>query len=319
MRKIISQIIYTLSTIPVLFFYTVSVYFIYINNINHTIWRTGDVDMFLFLLFWGGIIFGSVSYFLLRFEMIKHPTILDHLRHSGLLYVFFILPFIGYIQSAVYDDSSSPRVFWYTAILGILFMGIVTNALVLYLKSRSYMYKEKIIIFLSAFILLMVATFLILYSPSYKNDFYDKSNSYMYATVNILRSLEPDLHIYKEQSDIGTVVLITPYDINNSQYTAEDNIINSLRVSIKETGSFDELTQQYTEQYSSSDVYTNFSITHKTIGEYDAVHIKYTDPFSGGVISLILIDSRHFVLEYTYFEDSEFVDRYKKLIQEIPL
>ncbi len=93
--------------------------------------------MFLFILFWGVIVFGLISYFLLRFERVKRPTIMNHVRYSSLLYIFFVILFTEYIRASVYVTGSLQAAL-YTVILGVLFIGIIVNAVILYLKFRSY-------------------------------------------------------------------------------------------------------------------------------------------------------------------------------------
>ena len=137
MKKIVSSIIYLFSVIPVFFLTMLSINIIESKGWYHTIWRTGDIDVFILIIFLGVIVFGLTSYFLLHFETVKHPTLLNHIQHSSLLYIFFIILFTEYILNSMYTENGLQTAL-YAVILGVLFIGIIINAIILYLKSRSY-------------------------------------------------------------------------------------------------------------------------------------------------------------------------------------
>ena len=135
MKKILSPILYIFSTILV-FFVTLFLINIIEKTLGfHTIWRTGDIDVFIVLIFSGAVIFGLISRFLLNFEMMKCPTIIDHMRYSGLLYIPFFVLFVEYMRASVYTSNGLSAVI-YTAILGTLFIGIIVNAATLFIIAR---------------------------------------------------------------------------------------------------------------------------------------------------------------------------------------
>ena len=135
MKKILSPIIYTLSVIPVFFLILFSISVLEKTLGFHTIWRIGDIDAFIILVFFGLVIFGLISYFLLRFEAVKHPKIMDHMRYSSLLYISFIIFFTEYIWISAYV-SSGLGVAIYTTVMGVLFTGIIVNAITLFVVAR---------------------------------------------------------------------------------------------------------------------------------------------------------------------------------------
>ncbi len=135
MRKIFSLIIYTLSAIPVFFLVIFSVRALELQGKSLTIWRTGDVGLFLLSIFWGVVIFGSISYFLLRFMTTKHPMAIDHIYHCGLLYFFFTLFFVDYVRYSVYTSGALQSTLQ-AVILIILFIGITVNAIILHSKTN---------------------------------------------------------------------------------------------------------------------------------------------------------------------------------------
>ncbi|MDO8604757.1 MAG: hypothetical protein Q7K40_05200 [bacterium] len=137
MKKIISPILYTLSAILVFFLVVESMRMIETMGRSHTLWREGDVDFIFLLTFWGIVVCGGASYFLLRFEGTKNPTMVDHVRHSFMLYVMSPFFIFIYINAAMYERSDLAAVLG-TVIIAVFFVVIVINALTLLIIAKKH-------------------------------------------------------------------------------------------------------------------------------------------------------------------------------------
>ncbi len=123
---------------PVFMLTVYTIIFIERNGGLHTIWRTGDIDAFLALSFWGLIVFIFVSRLLLVFEKIKHPTVINHIEHSSILYVLFLI-FLYQLFPYTGSGMESALPFLFTM---IIFAAIVINFVVLFLKRERHEYKK---------------------------------------------------------------------------------------------------------------------------------------------------------------------------------
>lgn len=134
MNKIISPIIYALSA-PVIFFLVgVSTAWVETTIGLHTLWRVGDIDIAIATLCFGTIIFGLASHLLASLERMKCPTIKDHLRYSAILYMVSIPSLIHYVKSSLYLSAG----LWdglYGLFIAILFLGIIINGIVFFIKN----------------------------------------------------------------------------------------------------------------------------------------------------------------------------------------
>ena len=127
MKKIISPFIYIASAIFVI---PVVVFFIDLLEKTiglHAISRTGDIDSVLIILVSGAVIFGLVTKFIVKFENNKKSSISDHFRYSGILYLIllFSLTYLALNPGAGLGNALV------ALMSGVMFMGIITNAVVL--------------------------------------------------------------------------------------------------------------------------------------------------------------------------------------------
>jgi hypothetical protein len=97
--------------------------------------RVGDIDAAIALAVGGTILFSLATRYLVRLERLHHPSVLDHLRHSALLYMSGTIA-IGSL-AATYSELNGALQYGYVAILFVVsVLGILVNAANLLLTAR---------------------------------------------------------------------------------------------------------------------------------------------------------------------------------------
>ena len=136
MKKIISTFLYTLSSIFIFFIVIFLVSILERTFGLHTLYRVGDIDAILLVLFFGILIFGFLTKKLNYFEGDNLPTITDHMRYNIIFYIFFIILLIESIMSGAHISNGIESVF-YILITSIFITSIVVNAITLFVIYRS--------------------------------------------------------------------------------------------------------------------------------------------------------------------------------------
>jgi len=138
-KYVISPISYFFCAILVAFLVGWSVMFVEHSGGLHTFLFTGDIDVVVALLFWGGILFTLGNKLLFWVEKSEKQNWLTHLRQSALFYLVFIIlgvPVLELVYNSFTVSSYSVGMGTIYYILPVLVasMGIIVNGVVTFIR-----------------------------------------------------------------------------------------------------------------------------------------------------------------------------------------
>lgn len=135
LKKIASPFVYTLA-LPVI---SIILLQLILGLPSLSIWREGDISTLVYLILLGGFILFLANKLVNHIEKPATYHILDHIRHSVIYYVIFILGGIYYIQWITKYPISSCQTDCFGYGIGLLpilisFLAILINGFYLYSK-----------------------------------------------------------------------------------------------------------------------------------------------------------------------------------------
>lgn len=145
----------------------------------------------------------------------------------------------------------------------------------------------------------------------------DKNKKYINSNLEFSFIFPTNFYIKEDRYDKNSFIIVTPFAPNDPMRTTEANITNSLNVTITEGDNLDMLIEDYKNKSKEKNLYPNFSLENMIIAGETATRIKYNDPFSGGIIFVVLLNVKGRILKIFYFDDSNYIDAYKNIINNI--
>lgn len=145
----------------------------------------------------------------------------------------------------------------------------------------------------------------------------DKNKKYINSNLGFSFIFPTNFYLKEDLYDKNNFIIVTPFAPNDPMRTTEANVTNSLNITITEGDNLDMLIEDYKNKSKEKNLYPNFSLENITIARETATRIKYNDPFSGGIIFVVLLNAKGRVLKISYFDDSNYIDAYKNIINNI--
>ncbi|MFH1030439.1 MAG: hypothetical protein V1770_04235 [bacterium] len=144
-----------------------------------------------------------------------------------------------------------------------------------------------------------------------------KNKKYVNNDLKFSFLFPTNFYLNEDQYGRNSFIMVSPFAPNDPMRTTEANITNSLNITITGGDNLDMLIEDYQNKSKEKSLYPDFSLENIIINGETATRIKYNDPFSGGIIFIILLNVEEHVLKVSYFSDSAYVDAYKNIINNI--